>query len=66
MNRTEVLTEEEQLDLKNALQHIEELRHLMQKRPVETFRELMKLNLPMELEIQVDGGTYALKINDPD
>ena len=66
MTRTEVLTEEEQLNLKNALQHIEELEHLMKRRPVETFKALMKLNLPMELEIQIEGGTYALKLNDSD
>ena len=66
MNRKEVLTEEEQLNLKNALKHIEELKHLIQKRPVGTFGELMKLNLPMELEIQVEGGVYALKLNDSD
>ncbi len=66
MTGTEVLTEEEQINFKNALEHIEELRHLMQKRPVETFKALMKLNLPMELEIHLDGATYALKLNDSD
>ncbi len=66
MTRTEVLTEEEQLNLKNALEHIEDLAHLMKNRPVETFKELMKLNLPMELEIQLEEGTYALKLNDSD
>ena len=66
MVKTEVLTEKDQVDLKNALEHIEELAHLMEKRPVETFRELMQLKLPMELEIQLEGGTYALKLNDSD
>ena len=66
MTRPAVLTAEEQVNLKNALEHIEELKHLMEKRPVETFAELMKLNLPMELEIQIEGGTYALKLNDSD
>ncbi len=66
MTRPEVLTDEEQTNLKNALEHIEELKHLMEKRPVETFRELMRLKLPMELEIQIEGGMYALKLNDSD
>ena len=66
MTRPEELTEEEQLNLKNALEHIEELQHLMEKRPVETFRALMKLNLPMELEIQIEKGTYVLKLNESD
>jgi len=66
MTRTEVLTKEEQLNLKNALEHIEELEHLMKKRPVETFKALMKLNVPMELEIEIEGGSYALKLNDSD
>ena len=66
MTRKEMLTEEEQLNLKNALEHIEELEHLMKKRPVETFKSLLKLNIPMELEIEIEGGTYALKFNDSD
>jgi hypothetical protein len=52
--------------LKNALEHIEELEHLMKKRPVETFKSLLKLNIPMELEIEIEGGTYAVKFNDSD
>jgi len=66
VDRNEVLTDEEQLNLKNALEHIEELGHLMKKRPVETFKSLLKLKIPMELEIEIEGGTYALKFNDPD
>jgi hypothetical protein len=66
MTRKEVLTKEEQVLLKNALEHIEELEYLMKKRPVETFRSLLKLNLPMELEIEIEGGTYAVKLNDSD
>jgi len=66
MTRTEVLTKEEQLNLKNALEHIEDLEHLMKKRPVETFKALMKLNVPMELEIEIEGGSYAVKLNDSD
>jgi len=66
MTRKEILTEEEQLNLKNALEHIAELEHLMKKRPVETFKSLLKLNIPMELEIEIEGGTYALKFNDSD
>ena len=66
MTRAEVLTEEELHNLKNALEHIEELKHLMEKRPVETFRELMKLKLPMELEIQIEGAAYILKLNESD
>jgi len=61
-----MLTKEEQVNLKNALEHIEELEHLMKKRPVETFKSLLKLNIPMELEIEIEGGTYALKFNDSD
>ncbi len=66
MTRRETLTEEEQLSLKNALEHIEELEHLMKKRPVETFKSLLKMNIPMELEIEIEGATYALKFNDSD
>ena len=66
MTRTEVLTEKEQLNFKNALEHIEELKHLMDKRPVETFKALIKLNLPMELDIHLEGATYTLKLNDSD
>jgi len=66
MTRKEMLTEAEQLNLKNALEHIEELEHLMKKRPVETFKSLLKMNIPMELEIEIEGGTYALKLNDSD
>jgi hypothetical protein len=66
MARKEMLTEDEQLNLKNALEHIEELEHLMKKRPVETFKSLLKLNIPMELEIEIEGGTYAVKFNDSD
>ena len=66
MTRKEVLTEEEQLYLKNALEHISELEHLMKKRPVETFKSLLKLDIPMELEIEIGGGTYALKFNGSD
>ena len=66
MPRKEMMTKEEQLNLKSALEHIEELEHLIKKRPVETFKALMKLNLPMELEIEIEGGTYAVKLNDSD
>ena len=64
MSRKEMLTEEEELNLKNALVHIEELEHLMKKRPVETFKALLKLKIPMELEIEIEGGTYAVTFND--
>ena len=66
MSRKDMLTEEEQLHLKNALEHIEELEHLMKKRPVETFKSLMDLKIPMELEIEIEGGTYAVSFNDSD
>ena len=66
MNKKEMLTDEEQLNLQNALEHIEELGFLMKKRPVETFKSLLKLNIPMELKVEIEGGTYALKFNDPD
>ncbi len=66
MSREEMLTEEEQLNLKNALEHIEELEHLMKKRPLETFESLLKLKIPMELEIEIEGGTYAVTFNDSD
>jgi hypothetical protein len=26
----------------------------------------LKLNIPMELEIEIEGGTYAVKFNDSD
>ena len=64
MSREELLTEEEELNLKNALEHIEELEHLMKKRPLETFKSLLKLKIPMELEIEIEGGTYAVTFND--
>lgn len=66
MTRKEMLTPEDQLNLKNALAHIEELEHLIKRRPVETFKLLLKLNIPMELEIEIKGGTYAVKFNDSD
>ncbi len=66
MTTKEVLTPKDQLNLKNALEHIEELEHLMKRRPVETFKLLLKLNIPMELEIEIEGGTYAVKFNDSD
>jgi hypothetical protein len=64
--RKEALTEDEQLGLKNALEHIVELEHLMKRRPIETFKSLLKMNIPMELEIEIEGATYALKLNDSD
>ncbi len=66
MTTEEVLTPKDQLNLKNALEHLEELEHLMKRRPVETFKLLLKLNIPMELEIEIEGGTYAVKFNDSD
>ena len=66
MSREEMLTEEEELNLKNALEHIENLEHLMKKRPVETFKSLLKMKIPMELEIEIEGGTYAVAFNDSD
>ena len=66
MSRKEMLTEEEEIHLKNALEHIEELEHLMKKHPVETFKSLLKLKIPMELEIEIEGGTYAVEFNDSD
>ncbi|MGD8958027.1 MAG: hypothetical protein PVJ03_11885 [Chromatiaceae bacterium] len=66
MARKEALTEDEQLGLKNALEHIVELEHLMKRRPIETFKSLLKMNIPMELEIEINGATYALKFNDSD
>jgi len=66
MPRKEILTEQEQLDLKQALEHIEQLEHLMKTRPVETFKALINLKIPMELEIEMKGGTYAVKINGSD
>lgn len=66
MSRKDILTEEEQLHLKNALEHIEELEHLMKSRPVETFKSLLNLKIPMELEIEIGGGTYAVSFNDSD
>ena len=38
----------------------------MKKRPIETFKSLLKMNIPMELEIEINGATYALKFNDSD
>ena len=66
MSREELLTEEEELNLKKALEHIEELENLMKKRPVETFKSLLNLKIPMELEIEIGGGTYAVSFNDSD
>jgi hypothetical protein len=66
MSREEKLTEAEELNLKNALEHIGELEHLMKKKPVETFTSLIKLGVPMELEIEIEGGTYAVTFNDSD
>jgi len=66
MPRKEILTEQEQLNLKQALEHIEQLEHLMKTRPVETFKALINLKVPMELEIEMKGGTYAVKINGSD
>jgi hypothetical protein len=66
VTRREALTEDEQLSLKDALEHIAELEHLMKKRPIETFKSLLKMNIPMELEIEINGATYALKFNDSD
>ena len=66
MSRQDVLTEEEEVHLKNALEHIEELEHLMKNRPVETFQSLLKLKIPMELEITIGGATYAVTCNDSD
>ena len=66
MTQKETLTKDEQLNLKNALEHIEELEHLMKKRPVETFKSLLKMNITMELEIEIEGATYAIKFNDSD
>ncbi len=66
MTQKETLTKDEQLNLKNALEHIEELEHLMKKRPVETFKSLLKMHIPMELEIEIEGGTYAVKFNESD
>jgi len=66
MPRKEILTEQEQLNLKQALEHIEQLEHLMKTRPVETFKALINLKIPMELEIEMKGGTYAVKINGAD
>ena len=54
------------LGLKNALEHIVELEHLMKRRPIETFKSLLKLDIPMELEIEIEGGTYAVKFNESD
>ena len=63
MARPEELTDAQLVNLKNALEHIEELKHLMNKRPVETFKELLNLDFPMMLEIEVEGGIFTLKIN---
>jgi len=66
MARKEVLTEEEQLDLKKAREHIERLDHLMKSRPVETFKALVNLKIPMELKIEMKGGAYTVKLNNSD
>ena len=66
MSRKDVLTAEEEVNLKNALEYIEELEHLMKTRPVETFQSLLKLKIPMELEIKIGGATYAVSCNDSD
>ena len=66
MSREDVLTEDEAVNLKNALEQIEELEYLMKTRPVETFITLLKLKIPMELEIEIGGGTYAVSFNDSD
>ena len=66
MTKREELTEDEQIDLKNALEHIEGLEHLMKKHPVEVFKILLKMNVPMDLEIGIGGGTYIMKFNDSD
>jgi len=66
MPRKEILTEEEQVNLKKALEHIEQLEHLMKARPVETFKALIDLKIPMELEIEINGGSYAVKLNGSD
>ncbi len=66
MSRDELLTEEESLHLDRALAHIEELEHLLRKRPVETFKALLAMQIPMELEVEIKGGTYAVKINQID
>jgi len=66
MTKEEILTEEEQNDLSNSLEHIEELEHLMKRKPVETFKALLNLKIPMELEIEIEGGTYAVSFNDSD
>lgn len=64
MPREEMLTEQEQRSLAIALQQIDELERLLRLRPIETFRELMKLKIPMELEIELKGGAYAVKLNE--
>jgi phage-related protein len=66
MPRNEMLTEQEQQDLKAALEQIEDLERLLKRRPVETFKALMHLHIPMELEIEIRGATYAVKLNEPD
>lgn len=66
MPRQEILSDEEQLDLKKAREHIERLDHLMKTRPVETFRALVQLKTPMELKIEMKGGSYTVKLNNSD
>ncbi len=66
MTKKEELTQDEQVRLKNALEHIEELEHLMQKRPVEVFKTLLKMNIPMALEIGMEGGIHTIRFNDSD
>jgi hypothetical protein len=66
MLRKEMLTDEEQFNLKQALEHIEELERLMKMRPVETFKALINLNVPIKLEIEMKGATYAVKLNHSD
>ncbi|MGB5736584.1 MAG: hypothetical protein WBM40_19305 [Thiohalocapsa sp.] len=66
MSREEMLTEREQLDLKAALKRMEDLERLIRMRPVETFKALMSLKIPMELEIEINGAAYAVKLNDSD
>ena len=62
----EELTEQEQIDLKNALEHIGELEHLMKKHPVEMFKTLLKMKTPIVMEISIGGGIYSVNFNDPD
>jgi hypothetical protein len=66
MSRKELLSEEEALHLDRALVHIEELEALLKKRPVETFKALLAMKIPLELEVEIAGGTYAVKLNHND